>query len=99
MLDAQYTAKFSVRLGLGMAQIQQEGTELEPLELLQKTGEDRLSQTYRRIFELDTRPQPGEAALAECFEAAEVCRQAYQRRFEAAFAEGKNPTPAGIGSR
>ena len=99
LLDAQYTAKFSVRLGLGMAQIQQEGTELEPLELLQKTREDRLSQTYRRIFELDTRPQPGEAALAECFEAAEVCRQAYQRRFEPAFAEGKNPTPAGIGSR
>jgi hypothetical protein len=86
--DAQYTAKFAARLGVGLlehAQIERGGAEPAaipgPLEILERHGDGRLVDGYRDLFDIGRRAAPEDEIFMRCYEAADACRRFYRGKY------------------
>lgn len=86
--DAQYTAKFAARLGVGLVEhdfIEPGGAERPavpgPLEILERHGDERLVDSYRGLFDMGLRAAPEDEVFMRCYEAADACRRFYRSKY------------------
>jgi hypothetical protein len=86
--DAQYTAKFAARLGVGLVEHDQiergcaeQATIPVPLEILERHGDERLVDSYRGLFDIGRRAAPEDEVFMRCYDAADACRRFYRSKY------------------
>jgi hypothetical protein len=84
-LDAQYAAKFAIRLAVGLCTrvLPRANAPLpSPISVLNELGDNTLITLYRSAFDLDGEVSPpADSVLIRCFEAALACQRMVEGTF------------------